>query len=107
MIKRVIARLDFESISELDLFKDKCGPYKYAEHPSTQVNMLSWKYSDSEDVYTWTRWRPDQGLDDLKTLALHIARGDIVKSHNVEFEYAMWNYCFIPQLIKTLKFALL
>ena len=101
-MNQIIARLDFETLSELDIQKDKYGPYKYAEHPSTKVNTLSWKYSNASKMFTWCRWRPRANFHALMDLCEFIEDGGIVKSHNVEFELAVWNLCFVKQ-IKNLK----
>lgn len=75
--------LDCESFSEVDL--TKIGVYRYADHPSTDVLMMS-HASDKSNVY---RWRPG---DPYPFGSIHNRLGDdaFIIAWNSQFERIMW-----------------
>ena len=88
--------IDFETRSPVDL--KKCGVYKYAEHPWTDVMCLCVK-EDDEPVQTWipqyvrfifgNESLPGQiTTGELEAL---VSKADTIEAHNVEFERAIWN----------------
>lgn len=101
MAYQTIVNADFETRSTIDL--KKCGAYKYAMSYTTEVMLLSWRYDRSlytTQVRTWFFKEPLKNISMLKTLAISIARGEVeFHGHNVEFEYAIWNYCFRRQIL--------
>lgn len=80
-----IMYLDFETRSKTEL--KKCGAFKYAQCPTTSILCFAYKFTDENEVRLW---RP--GLELPKKIVGHISSGGIVKSHNSEFEYCIWNY---------------
>jgi DNA polymerase len=77
--------IDFETRSKVDL--KKCGPFKYAQDPSTSILCLAYKFSDEPEV---KQWRP--GLPGPTDLLDHVSAGGIVHAHNAEFEFVIWNF---------------
>ena len=78
---------DYETFSELDV--RKVGAYKYAQHPSTDVLMLSWA-TCPEDLKTWL---PHKQKRIPRSLMELIEDPDVVfQAHNAEFEFAIWRY---------------
>jgi len=81
--------IDFETRSELDV-RD-VGAWRYAEHPSTEILVLSFRYSYSlhgTGARPTFRWVP--GEDFPKHLIEHIRSGGAVEAHNAQFEQAVW-----------------
>jgi DNA polymerase len=75
--------IDFETFSELDV--RNVGAYVYAEHPSTEVLMMSWAFGD-EPVQLWTPDGPWDYDSMPRRVRRHLARGGAFCAHNVEFE---------------------
>jgi DNA polymerase len=73
---------DFETRSAADL--RKVGMYRYAEHPSTDVWVLSWHVGAERG-----RWHP--GDSDPTPLLAHVAAGGRFVAHNAPFERVIWN----------------
>lgn len=80
-----IMYLDFETKSKADL--KKVGAFKYAQDPTTSILCFAYKFTDENEV---NLWKP--GLSLPKKIIDHITSGGIVKSHNSEFEFVIWNY---------------
>lgn len=72
--------VDFETRSRCDL--KKCGLWKYAEDPTTEILCMAWK-QDHHPARAWPG-------DDPTPLFEGIARGDLVHAHNAQFEFAIW-----------------
>lgn len=87
LVKYVV--LDFETASRCDLLK--CGAWRYAEDPSTEVICLCWSI-DGGEVRTW------QPGDD-KTELMEIVRDDkvILIAHGAQFEKAIWRAIMAPE----------
>lgn len=74
--------VDFETRSELDL-RD-VGAWRYAEHPSTEILWLGYKFTSGEVKL----WRPGEPFpEELKTA---VAENKLFEAHNVQFERAVW-----------------
>jgi DNA polymerase len=72
--------LDFETRSELDI--KRCGAWKYAQHPSTEVLCLGAGDSQGVDVFK-----------NFKGIPAHLfGESTVFVAHNAHFEYAIWNY---------------
>ena len=71
--------LDFETKSEVDLFKH--GAYRYAKHPSTDVLCMCWAIDDGP-VQTWVPGDPVPSLPEESLLA----------AHNSQFDRLIWNH---------------
>lgn len=80
---------DFETRSACDL--KKCGAWRYAEDPTTEVLVLRWAYSDRQDVGLWL-----PGMPFPPELAGAIANGDLFVPHNAAFEKAIWRRHMMP-----------
>lgn len=92
--------IDFESRSAVDL--PSCGMYVYAEHPSTDIMMLSVKVDDEPSRI----WYPGHWLNkvamcaDFEKLPLIeddealdlVEQADVIEAHNAGFEKAMWHH---------------
>lgn len=74
---------DFETYSELDV--RYVGAHRYAEHPSTEVLILSYAFDD-EPVNTWLPTQPFP-----ERLAEAVRNGEEFGAHNAGFEYCIWN----------------
>lgn len=78
---------DFETFSEIDV--RQVGAYKYAQHPSTEVLVLSWG-TTPEDLRTWEPHKEKKVPKDLLAL---VKNPDVIFSaHNAEFEFCIWRY---------------
>jgi len=78
-----VAHIDFETRSTVDLRKS--GVYRYAEDPTTEIIVMSWRVGDG-DIQRWT-----PGGEDPTELLRAIYEGDIIVAHNAGFERAIWN----------------
>ncbi|MBL4908954.1 MAG: hypothetical protein JKX78_02855 [Alteromonadaceae bacterium] len=78
--------IDYEARSEADI--TKVGAMKYAEHPSTEIMMVSFSYN-GRTVYNWNPFTSKASAPHV-LLAL-IKCGWIIRAHNSEFEYWMTN----------------
>ena len=75
--------VDVETFSECDL--KKAGAWRYAEHPSTEILVLTYSFDDREKVGFW--W-PGQPMPfDLRDA---VETGAIIDAHNAQFERAIW-----------------
>lgn len=75
---------DFETKSVVDL--KKAGVYRYAQHPDTDVWMLSWRLDDGPV----NRWHPDIDEPPLELIA-HVEEGGEFIAQNAGFERVIWN----------------
>lgn len=84
-----VLHLDFETRSVIDL---SGGSRKYAEHPSTEVIIMSTRV-DVGPVNRWTRGQafPGHVVD-------HVRQGGRVVAHNAGFERDIWNVTLPRQL---------
>lgn len=96
-----MVHVDFETRSKFDLKKGDA--FSYAKHPSTEVMFLCWSYDDSPKVYTWFFKNPMHNFDKVLELIEYLENGGILKAHNAEFEFAIWNYSLMRQLLKLKK----
>lgn len=73
---------DYETYSELDI--KKVGGHKYAQHPSTEILMVAWKFTDSDEIGFWDNTMPEEDLDELKG---YLRDDNIIKrAFNAQFE---------------------
>lgn len=72
---------DLESRSQADL--KKVGTYRYAAHPSTEIQCVAWGLDD-EPIQLW---RPGDPLP--KRLFKHITKGGKMVAHGAQFEIQM------------------
>lgn len=77
--------LDFETRSTINLITD--GTYKYAMHPTTDMNCVSWAVGDEGEKELWfPRWEPvPQELLDA------VESGLLIAAWNAQFERLIWN----------------
>ena len=75
--------LDFETYSEVSV-KD-VGAAVYAEHPSTEILCLSWKFKGTDIRGCWT-----PGMAFPVEVIQHIVRKGLCEAHNVQFEFYVW-----------------
>lgn len=83
------AHHDFETRSAVDL--KKTGVYKYVEHPSTAIWMMSWRIGHKPVE----RWHP--GDEPPLELLDHVENGGTMCSHNSAFERTVWNALCVRQ----------
>lgn len=86
--------LDFETYSELDV--RNVGAFRYAQHLSTEVLIMSYAFDD-EEPSTWVQGKPFP-----RSLVQRIQAGDKVGAHNAQFEYVVWNYVLRLRQMKAL-----
>ena len=79
--------IDFETRSAVDL--KKAGMYRYAEDPTTEIILASYRFGD-EPV---KRWRGAIPPDEVTG---HIALGGKMIGHNQGFERVIWNAKIAP-----------
>lgn len=80
--------IDFESRSRCDL--KKCGVWKYAEDPSTEVLCIAWSGED-DVVHSHIFDQRQLPSTEFLKLLYAVEAGAIVNAHNATFEYLMWN----------------
>ena len=99
---------DFETFSRAPL--KKCGGYRYAADPSTEVLCFCWRIDDGE-VNSWVPCISQAEADDCdalpadwhygravpRTLAAAIATGATFTAHNASFERAVWQRVVVPR----------
>lgn len=79
--------VDFETYSDINLrSKPAPGVWAYAEHPSTEILCLAYKFDDMP-TKIWTP--PDPFPADL---LFAIGEGCIFEAHNAQFERAIWTH---------------
>lgn len=79
--------IDFETYSECDL--KECGAVVYAQHPSTEILMMSYRFSHYTKARLWRAW---EGEPFPVEVIEHIERGGYIEAHNAGFERAIWKY---------------
>ncbi|HSW00038.1 MAG TPA: DNA polymerase [Sedimentisphaerales bacterium] len=79
--------IDFETRSRVDL--KKCGMYRYAEDPSTEVLCCAAKI-EGQPAQLWRPGMPVAGWVRL------IQAADTIEAHNVGFERAIWKNKMVP-----------
>lgn len=91
-------RIDFETRSEIDL--KSAGPWVYAEHESTEILCLAWKWDD-RPVELWSEGIMNQWktIDVPWTLRLALLGAeDLIEAHNVGFERAIYEKILVDRL---------
>jgi len=81
--------IDFETYSECDLMK--CGASVYAEHPSTDIICLSYRFISGDNEFAHM-YRPYEGDQAPQKLFDAIKAGIVIKAQNVFFEKCIWKY---------------
>ncbi len=90
-----VLHIDFETCSAAQDLGD-IGVHKYAEHWSTHVICMSYRFGKVGRANEWYYWQPFP-----KVVADHVASGGIVAAHNAAFERTMWNVCLRrPNLVR-------
>ena len=93
--------IDFETRSEIDL--RKTGPWVYAEHPSTEILCMAFKFGEAiTKIHIPEKFRYPEVLQaeelkgrikDFSESAQKILDYDfILEAHHAEFERALWHY---------------
>jgi DNA polymerase len=70
--------------SAIDL--QRAGPWKYAEHPSTDLRRASYAVGDDPT----SRWRPGEPVP--AKIVAHVDAGLLIVAHDVSFERAIWRH---------------
>lgn len=78
--------LDFETRSPVDL--QKCGAYKYAEHPDTEVLVIAVSV-DGGPVITWDKREAVEGNAAVSALRSAVEQGTEITAFNSQFEFAI------------------
>lgn len=82
-------RLDWETRSAVDLLKR--GPYVYAQHPSTDALLASYKIGNGP-LKRWRRGEPCPA--DIRE---HVEAGGEIGAHNAAFERLIWWHVMTPR----------
>jgi DNA polymerase len=85
----VEANIDFETKATVDL--KKTGVYPYAEHPDTDIWVMSYAIGDGEPQ----RWYPGEPIP--ARLVEHIKSGGTVRAWNAQFERVIWNEIMVKR----------
>lgn len=80
--------IDFETRSTLDL--PKVGIHNYALSPTTEAWCMAWAIDDEPVRVLGT------GLL-ARSVRTHVEAGRIVKAHNAQFEFMIWNHVMVPR----------
>lgn len=90
MANRRKATIDFETFSEVNV--TKTSPWAYAEHPSTKVLCMGFRFEDMDKTLIWVPGKSIPASDSagLSWTCLHI------EAHNSEFERAIWETIMVP-----------
>ncbi len=80
---------DFETFSEADLLKE--GTTRYAQHPSTEILMLGYRFDD-DDVKQWLPAEGEYIPAEIEDAVLD----DRIEKHawNLPFEWYIWLYVY-------------
>ena len=78
--------IDLETRSKIDLSKE--GAWRYAEHESTEIVILSVSVDDGP-VRTWDKTQPTETNDALEDYERAVAEGWTIYAHNIDFEFAL------------------
>lgn len=79
-----VLHFDTETRSMVDL--KKAGLHRYAEDPTTQCLLMSWRIGKEGPI---NRWRPGQPLP--AAFVQHIVLGLPIVGHNIPFDREIWN----------------
>ena len=74
--------LDLATRSAIDLIR--AGPWKYAQHPSTELRCVSYAVGDGPIV----RWRPGEPVP--LAIVAHVNAGLPIVAYGISFERAAW-----------------
>lgn len=83
--------MDFETRSACDL--KKSGVWVYANHPSTGIWTLKYRFGESGPMLTWKPGDPAP-VDLLN----HIRNGGKIVAHNAAFERTIWNTIVVGKM---------
>jgi DNA polymerase len=89
MVDVLTLRIDFETRSIIDLRAR--GAYVYAEHPSTDVLLASYKIADGP-LQRWKRGEPCP-----PAIRTHVEAGGEITAHNAAFERLIWQHVLTPR----------
>lgn len=81
--------VDFETRSTIDL--RRCGVYRYAEDPTTDILCMAWAFDD-EDPNIWVPGEPIPAA-----VSAHVQSGGEMRAWNAEFERLLWRYVLGPR----------
>ena len=93
---------DFETYSEVDI--KLVGNFNYAQHPSTEILSLAYKFSTNDTCKLWSPSLPRQYEPCPKDLIYAVKNGYTFVFHNTFFDWLIWNeiahrYCkYFPYL---------
>lgn len=105
-VSTIMAEMDFETYSEAGYYFNEAknkwtsipgvrsgkkglpivGAAVYSEHPSTEIQYLSYNLKDGRGPQRWHPW--DAPPEDLFA---HILAGGLIEAHNNSFEWLIWN----------------
>lgn len=94
----ILFHIDFETRSELDI--KIVGSRVYAEHPSTEIMMISFSI-DEVEIFNWNPFFPNKRTYKRLMVFISMVLNKKSKTHitafNSEFEYWIWNLVAIRQ----------
>lgn len=80
---------DFECFSEVDV--GDVGAYNYAQHPTTEITTLAYKFRGQNDVRIWSPEIPKIYDPFPSDLRFAINDGYTFVAHNTFFDFNIWN----------------
>lgn len=95
-----VLHMDLETTSVADL--RKVGAYRYAQHPSTRIACLAWRFDNERTLAISRPTRNGPGSSIPSRVAHHIAGGGKVAGWNIPFDATVWNAKF-PSLPITIE----
>jgi len=81
--------IDLETRSSLEL--KKCGTYRYAMDPSTDVWCAAWCLGEQE-IQVWEAGEPVP-----EAIVLHAEKGGTFSAWNAQFERLIWKHVLVPR----------
>lgn len=90
-MKRILV-LDFETASGIEL--RKCGSWAYAEHPTTEIICVRYRFATGGEMYGWV---PGDVRGDSLLDALAHDPDVIFAAHKADFEKAIWRRIMVDR----------
>ena len=93
--------IDFETRSKGDI--QKTGPWKYAEHPSTEASCLAVKVNDHPtQIWIYDKFYNPEFHSSLPRISTNdlinlIKRATVIEGHNSEFEQAIYHHIMVER----------
>lgn len=83
--------LHLRSATQSDIDLERGGPWKYAEHPSTFLQRVSYAVGDDPTSH----WRPGEPVP--AEIVAHVGAGLPIVAYDASFERAIWRHVLQPR----------